>query len=184
MKKRTTLLLLLLTLRLTTYAQTYQYVNAKELNLRDSPSGKAPILGHTSAPYAVEVLEVMPNGWSKIQVFDHVGYASNKFLVATLDEVTEATADEMMSQVAAPRTMLFVKTASPTLPGVLASHSASVTPPSRTKSTSYVYVCDSGNTVKYHASSSCRGLNRCRAAVVKYPYSEASAKHDPCQICY
>ncbi|GAB3730749.1 hypothetical protein GCM10027594_12780 [Hymenobacter agri] len=47
-----------------------------------------------------------------------------------------------------------------------------------------VYYCDSGNTVKYHASSGCRGLSRCGAAVVSMPLAAAQQQMDPCKWCY
>lgn len=47
-----------------------------------------------------------------------------------------------------------------------------------------VYMCNSGNTGKYHASPSCRGLGRCNASIVKISKSEAQASMDPCKFCY
>ena len=46
------------------------------------------------------------------------------------------------------------------------------------------YYCASGNVVKYHASASCRGLNRCSAAVKPIALSEAQRTMDPCKICH
>ena len=46
------------------------------------------------------------------------------------------------------------------------------------------YYCASGNTVKYHASPSCRGLNRCSATVRPLALSEAQAQMEPCRICH
>ena len=47
-----------------------------------------------------------------------------------------------------------------------------------------VYYCASGNTVKYHASPDCRGLNRCGSAVVKISQREAEQSMNPCKFCY
>ncbi|NDK57374.1 hypothetical protein [Pontibacter fetidus] len=46
-----------------------------------------------------------------------------------------------------------------------------------------VYYCASGNTVKYHRSSSCRGLNRCSASVDPISLKEAQSYMDACKIC-
>jgi hypothetical protein len=47
-----------------------------------------------------------------------------------------------------------------------------------------VYYCASGNTVKYHASSGCRGLARCGASVDPISLREAQQSMDPCKWCY
>lgn len=47
-----------------------------------------------------------------------------------------------------------------------------------------VYYCNSGNTVKYHASPDCRGLARCGAAVVSISLASAQQQMDPCKWCY
>lgn len=47
-----------------------------------------------------------------------------------------------------------------------------------------VYYCASGNTVKYHASPSCRGLARCGASVVPISLHEAETSMEPCKWCY
>jgi hypothetical protein len=46
------------------------------------------------------------------------------------------------------------------------------------------YYCASGNTVKYHSSATCRGLNRCLATVKPLALSEAQAQMEPCKICH
>ncbi|MVN78950.1 hypothetical protein GO988_21685 [Hymenobacter sp. HMF4947] len=47
-----------------------------------------------------------------------------------------------------------------------------------------VYYCASGNTVKYHASSGCRGLARCGASIEPISLREAQASMEPCKWCY
>ncbi|MBO2010857.1 hypothetical protein [Hymenobacter negativus] len=47
-----------------------------------------------------------------------------------------------------------------------------------------VYYCNSGNTVKYHASAGCRGLARCGASVVSMSLASAQQQMDPCKWCY
>jgi len=47
-----------------------------------------------------------------------------------------------------------------------------------------VYYCNSGNTVKYHASPRCRGLARCGASVVSMSLASAQQQMDPCKWCY
>lgn len=46
------------------------------------------------------------------------------------------------------------------------------------------YYCASGNTVKYHSSATCRGLNRCSATVKPLTLAEAQSKMQPCRICH
>lgn len=47
-----------------------------------------------------------------------------------------------------------------------------------------VYYCASGNTVKYHATSGCRGLARCGASILPISLREAQQQMDPCKWCY
>jgi hypothetical protein len=47
----------------------------------------------------------------------------------------------------------------------------------------YVWVCESGNSVKYHKDENCSGLNRCSVVPTKTKKSEAIKTHDPCKIC-
>jgi len=49
---------------------------------------------------------------------------------------------------------------------------------------SQAYYCASGNTVKYHSSATCRGLNRCSATVKPLALSEAQGQMEPCKICH
>ena len=49
---------------------------------------------------------------------------------------------------------------------------------------SQAYYCASGNTVKYHSSATCRGLNRCSATVKPLALSQAQAQMEPCKICH
>jgi hypothetical protein len=60
-----------------------------------------------------------------------------------------------------------------------------VTPrPAASASGAVAYYCNSGNTVKYHASPGCRGLNRCSASVVKMNLRQAQQEMDACKICH
>ncbi|WP_046245052.1 hypothetical protein [Hymenobacter terrenus] len=45
-----------------------------------------------------------------------------------------------------------------------------------------VYYCDSGNTVKYHATAGCRGLSRCGASVVPISLAVGSAVDGALQV--
>ena len=48
-----------------------------------------------------------------------------------------------------------------------------------------VYICTGPKARKYHASSSCRGLNRCSGSIKQLSVSSAKAKgFTPCKICY
>lgn len=48
-----------------------------------------------------------------------------------------------------------------------------------------VYVCTGPKSKRYHATSSCKGLNRCSRDIVSMPQSEAAQKgFTPCKICY
>lgn len=65
-----------------------------------------------------------------------------------------------------------------------APHKATSTAKPKPAATPAAYYCASGNTVKYHASPSCRGLTRCSASVEKLALSDAQARMNPCKICY
>jgi hypothetical protein len=47
----------------------------------------------------------------------------------------------------------------------------------------YVWVCESGNSVKYHKDENCSGLNKCSVNPTKTKKTEAVKTHDPCKIC-
>ena len=47
-----------------------------------------------------------------------------------------------------------------------------------------VYYCASGNRVKYHATSGCRGLARCGASILPMSLRDAEASMEPCKWCY
>lgn len=48
-----------------------------------------------------------------------------------------------------------------------------------------VYVCTGPKAKKYHATQTCRGLNRCSGSVRQLSVSSARAKgFTPCKICY
>ena len=48
-----------------------------------------------------------------------------------------------------------------------------------------VYVCTGPKAKRYHASSNCKGLNRCSGDIVSISQSAASQKgFTPCKICY
>ncbi len=46
------------------------------------------------------------------------------------------------------------------------------------------YFCTSGNTVKYHSSSTCQGLTRCGASISRISLREAEQTMDPCKFCH
>lgn len=48
----------------------------------------------------------------------------------------------------------------------------------------YAYYCASGNTVKYHSSATCRGLNRCSAEVKKLTLEDAQQRMAACKLCH
>lgn len=48
-----------------------------------------------------------------------------------------------------------------------------------------VYVCTGPKAKKYHATQTCRGLNRCSGSIRQLSVSSARAKgFTPCKICY
>ena len=52
-------------------------------------------------------------------------------------------------------------------------------------SSSNVFVCDSNTSVAYHASDSCKGLNKCSHKIISVTLSEATNKGKrACKICY
>lgn len=52
--------------------------------------------------------------------------------------------------------------------------------------TSNVYICNSPTSIAYHASSICRGLNRCIQTIIKVSLSDAKKVYGKraCKICY
>jgi hypothetical protein len=46
------------------------------------------------------------------------------------------------------------------------------------------YYCDSGFTVKYHASPNCPGLEKCNAHIAATTLGNARRKMDGCRMCY
>ena len=46
------------------------------------------------------------------------------------------------------------------------------------------YFCNSGNTVKYHASPDYCGLARCGATTMPMSLTSAQQRLDPCKWCY
>ena len=50
---------------------------------------------------------------------------------------------------------------------------------------SKAYYCASGNTVKYHVSPRCRGLDNCTARVSTTTLARVESRHlEPCQVCH
>ena len=48
-----------------------------------------------------------------------------------------------------------------------------------------VYICTGPKAKKYHATQTCRGLNRCSGSIRQLSVSSAKAKgFTPCKICY
>lgn len=48
-----------------------------------------------------------------------------------------------------------------------------------------VYICTGPKAKKYHATQTCRGLNRCSGSIRQLAVSSARAKgFTPCKICY
>lgn len=48
-----------------------------------------------------------------------------------------------------------------------------------------VYICTGPKATKYHATQTCRGLNRCSGSIRQLPVSSARSKgFTPCKICY
>lgn len=48
-----------------------------------------------------------------------------------------------------------------------------------------VYICTGPKAKKYHATETCRGLNRCSGSIRQLSVSSARAKgFTPCKICY
>ena len=52
-------------------------------------------------------------------------------------------------------------------------------------SNSNVYVCDSSTSVAYHASDSCKGLNKCSHKIISLSVADATSRGKrACKICY
>lgn len=156
----------------------YKYVNASSLNLRALPSPSGTVLVAVPAASRVEVLEA-GGDWHRVRVQGLVGYLSAAYLVDRQEEVALASAQA--------RTASSQSASAAATGGSTGSTDSSPTarPAVTTKGKSgSVYYCASGNTVKYHRSSGCRGLSRCGASIDPIPLSEARQYMDPCKICY
>ena len=47
-----------------------------------------------------------------------------------------------------------------------------------------VYICTGGSSKRYHATSSCRGLDNCQGDIIKVTVEKAkSIGRTPCKIC-
>jgi uncharacterized protein YgiM (DUF1202 family) len=150
------------------------YVNAGKLNVRTDATTGAPVLLALKAPSQVIVLDQEVE-WSLVSVQGQTGYVKSSYLVATLEDITVEDVDLELAQ--QNPEAVYVVMPEPTTK----AKSTSGKPKSKGAT---VYFCNSGNTVKYHSSSSCRGLNRCSASVNPISLKEAQASMDACKICY
>ena len=49
----------------------------------------------------------------------------------------------------------------------------------------YVYICTGPNATRYHSSSKCCGLSKCRGEIKKVNLKDAESKRrTPCKLCY
>lgn len=56
--------------------------------------------------------------------------------------------------------------------------------PAAPKPAAVAYFCNSGNIVKYHASPTCRGLERCSDTIAPTALSTVQARMKPCAVCH
>jgi hypothetical protein len=119
--------------------------------------------------------------------------AYNDSVTAVADRIAArqmAAADSLARSMRAAAATTAPRTSSPTSRPAVARRPATAARPAvarpapRPAGGGVVYMCDSGNRVKYHASPGCRGLNRCGASVVRLSKAEAQQSMDPCKFCY
>lgn len=146
------------------------YVNASKLNLREAPSTSSRALLILKAPTLVEVIG-KEGEWSRVRVAEVTGYVITSYLVGTLDEITVKDLDLAYAR-RHPRLTYTEPLTVKKTPSTAQAKGATV------------YYCASGNTVKYHRSSGCRGLSRCGASIDPISLRDAQRRMDPCKICY
>lgn len=103
---------------------------------------------------------------------------------AVADSLAQITRTTMTRPVATAIARPATTVSRPAAPRKPAARPPVARPAARPAAGGVVYMCNSGNVVKYHATSGCRGLNRCGASVVRISKADAQQSMDPCKFCY
>ncbi|AHJ95291.1 SH3 domain-containing protein [Hymenobacter swuensis] len=147
-------------------AQPYRYVNASSLTLRALPSAYALALAKIDGASRVTVLTERPDGWSKVQIEEHLGYVKSEYLVEQQQDVTAESVDWSLVEAAggADYTNVSAVEVRAALPQAAAARPAARRTTPRASAGPKVYICNNGRTEVYHSSESCSATNRCTYA--------------------
>jgi hypothetical protein len=168
-------------------SQPYRYVNASSLTLRALPSATALALAKIDGASRVTVLTERPDGWSKVQINEYLGYVKTEYLVEQQEDVTaesvdwslvEAAGGSDYTNVSAVEIRAALSQATVARPAVRRAAPRAAAGPK-------VYICNNGRTEVYHSSESCSAMNRCTYATKVASTGEARGLGlRECMKCY
>lgn len=147
-------------------AQSYRYVNASALTLRALPSASALALAKIDGASRVTVLTERPDGWSKVQIDEYLGYVKSEYLVEQQQDVTTESVDWSLVEAAGGADYMNVSPVEvrAAVSQVMVARPAVRRAAPRASAGPKVYICNNGRTEVYHSSESCSAMNRCTYA--------------------
>jgi hypothetical protein len=166
---------------------TSRYVNASSLILRSLPTGSAVALAKIDGASRVELLDERADGWSKVQINEHLGYVKSEYLVEQQQDVSAETVDWPRVETAGGADYISVNPvyAAATVPQAPTARIATRKAAPRQSNGPKVYICNNGRTEVYHSSESCSAMNRCTYATRVTSAGEARASGlRECMKCY
>lgn len=167
--------------------QSYRYVNASALTLRALPSASALALAKIDGASRLTVLTDRPDGWSKVQIDEYLGYVKSEYLVEQQQDVTAESVDWSLVEAAGGADYMNVSPVemAPVSTRPAVTRSVARKPTQQRSSGPKVYICNNGRTEVYHSSESCSAMNRCTYATKVASTSEARGSGlRECRKCY
>lgn len=169
-------------------ASSYRYVNASSLTLRALPSASATAVAKIDGASRVAVLAERPDGWSKVQIDEYLGYVKSEYLVAEQQDVTAESVDWSLVEAAGGEGYTNVSAVEATAAAPRVSTARTITvrkAAPKVSSGPKVYICNNGRTQVYHRSESCSAMNRCTYATKVASTGEARGlRLRECMKCY
>lgn len=147
-------------------SQPYRYINASSLTLRALPSASALALAKIDGASRVTVLTERPDGWSKVQIDEYLGYVKSEYLVEQQEDVTAESVDWSLVEAAGGADYMNVSPveARGAVSQVTVTRPAVRRAAPRASAVPKVYICNNSRTEVYHSSESCSAMNRCTYA--------------------
>lgn len=141
----------------------YRYVNASSLTLRALPSASALALAKIDGASRVTVLTERPDGWSKVQIDEHLGYVKSEYLVTEQQDVTAESVDWSLVEAAggAAYTNVSAVDARAAVAQVAVARPVVRKAAPKASAGPKVYICNNGRTEVYHSSEDCSAMRRC-----------------------